>query len=78
MHAYLTGHRVFGPYLRNYQEGKGIPLRAKVVALLMMWSSLAYALWRFETLWLQLGLLAIGAGVTVYLLRLPSSSNGSS
>ena len=73
LHHALMTHRVCGPYLRNYHEGRGIPVRAKVIALLMMWSSLGYALWRFEHLWLRLALLAIGAGVTFYLLRLPSS-----
>ena len=72
MHAYLMGHPVCGPYLRNYHEGRGIPLRAKVIALIMMWGSLGYALWRFEHLWLRLALLTIGAGVTLYLVRLPS------
>ena len=73
LHHALMAHPVCGPYLRNYHEGRGIPRRAKVIALLMMWSSLGVALWRFEHLWLRLALLAIGAGVTIYLLRLPSS-----
>ena len=73
MHHYLMTHRVFGPYLRNYHEGRGIPARAKVLALLMMWSSLAYVAWRYDHLWLRLALLAVGAGVTIYLLRLPSA-----
>jgi uncharacterized membrane protein YbaN (DUF454 family) len=74
MHRWLTEHRHFGSYLRNYQQGKGIPARAKVSALLMMWTSLAYAGWRVELWWLRLLLLAVGAGVSLYLLRLPTSS----
>lgn len=73
MHTWLMDHRMFGSYLRAYQEGKGIPARAKVLALVMMWSSLAYAAWRFEPVWLRLALLMVGAGVSLYLLRLPTS-----
>ena len=72
MHHWLMSHRVFGNYLRDYQEGRGIPARAKVLALVMMWSSLGYAVYRFEPLWLRLLLLAVGLGVSVYLLRLPT------
>lgn len=73
MHGWLLNHGMFGSYLRAYEEGKGIPARAKVVALVMMWSSLAYAMWRFDRLWLQAALLAVGTGVTLYLLRLPTN-----
>lgn len=72
MHRWLLSHGVFGEYLRNYEAGRGIPARAKALALVMMWSSLAYAGWRYELLWLRLLLLAIGLGVSIYLLRLPT------
>ena len=32
----LISNKTFGPYLKNYREGKGIPLRAKVIALSMI------------------------------------------
>jgi uncharacterized membrane protein YbaN (DUF454 family) len=72
MHDWLLGHRLFGQYLRNYQDGRGIPARAKVLALVMLWSSLGYASWRHDALALRLLLLAVGVGVSVYLLRLPT------
>ena len=73
MHQALLQHRIFGRYLSDYEQGRGIPRRAKITALLMMWSSLAYAMWRFEHPWLRLLLVLIGAGVTCYLLRLPNA-----
>ncbi len=76
MHHWLMTHRLFGDYLRNYGEGRGIPLRAKIVALLMMWSSLGYALWRFESVWLTVALLVIGTGVSIYMIRLPTCASG--
>ena len=72
MHDWLMHHRLFGDYLRNYEQGRGIPARAKVLALVMMWSSLAYAAWRYESVWLRVLIAAVGAGVSIYLVRLPS------
>ena len=33
LYDWLISNKTFGPYLKNYREGKGIPLRAKVIAL---------------------------------------------
>ena len=72
MHDWLMNHRLFGDYLRNYEQGRGIPVRAKLLALVMMWSSLAYAAWRYESTWLRVLIVIVGAGVSIYLLRLPN------
>tara|TARA_B100002003_G_C13830277_1_gene408130 strand:+ start:145 stop:561 length:417 start_codon:yes stop_codon:yes gene_type:complete len=36
LYDWLISNKTFGPYLKNYREGKGIPLRAKVIALSMI------------------------------------------
>ncbi|MDO9557986.1 MAG: YbaN family protein [Coriobacteriia bacterium] len=36
-HAWLIAHPLLGPYIRDYLSGKGMPLRAKIVALSLMW-----------------------------------------
>jgi uncharacterized membrane protein YbaN (DUF454 family) len=72
LHNWLLSHGTLGTYLRNFEEGRGIPARAKVLALLMMWSSIGYAAWRYPQLWLKALLILIALGVTIYLLRLPT------
>ena len=69
LHGWLLNHRVFGVYLRNYEAGNGIPLRAKIVASVMMWSSLVVAMVRFEHLGLRIALVLIGCSVSLYLWR---------
>ena len=69
LHRWLLHHRVFGVYLRNVEAGNGIPLKAKIVALAMMWTSLAYSIVRFDHLGLRIALLAIGCAVSIYLWR---------
>ncbi len=69
LHGWLVNHRVFGVYLRNFEAGNGIPLRAKIVASVMMWSSLVVAMLRFEHLGLRIALAVIGCSVSLYLWR---------
>jgi uncharacterized membrane protein YbaN (DUF454 family) len=69
LHRWLLQHRVFGAYLRNVEAGNGIPLRAKIVALALMWTSLGVSFLRFEHTGLRILLLAIGCAVSIYLLR---------
>jgi len=70
MHRWLLTNPLFGEYLRNYEEQRAIPLRAKIVALLLMWGSILFSVWKVEPLPLKLMLLAIATGVSVYLLRM--------
>ena len=69
LHGWLLNHRVFGVYLRNFEAGKGIPLRAKIVASVMMWSSLVVAVIRFEHFGLRIALVLVGCSVSLYLWR---------
>jgi uncharacterized membrane protein YbaN (DUF454 family) len=69
MHAWLLGNKVFGKYLSDFEQGRGIPRRAKITILVLMWASLAYSMFRFHHTWLSLMLFCIGAGVTVYLVK---------
>ena len=72
LHRWLLSHGRLGAYIRAYEEGRGIPLRGKVVGLAMMWASIGYAVYRFPVPLLQVTLLLVAAGVTACLLRLPT------
>lgn len=70
MHRWLLQNRLFGETLRNYENSKAIPLRAKVVALLLLWSSMLFSIWTVGQPALKAMLVVIGVGVTVFLLRM--------
>ena len=70
MHQWLLGNRLFGPYLANLQAGRGIPMRAKIIALAFMWTSLAISAWYVPLPWVRPLLLIPGIGVTWHLLRM--------
>ena len=72
MHQWLLQQPQLGPYIRNFEAGRGIPLRAKISALILMWGSLALSMWIVPLAWVRLLLLLPGIGVTIYLCRLPT------
>jgi hypothetical protein len=43
MHKWLLGNRWFGEYIRNYQEGKGIPMKTKILAMSFLWVAILYS-----------------------------------
>jgi len=76
-YRWLLEHRHLGPIVGNYLDGRGIPLRAKVTAVGLIWVTIPLTAFFFITLsWVRMLLLTIGLGVTVYLVRLPLRGEG--
>jgi hypothetical protein len=70
-HRWLLTNRLFGRYIRDYREGRGVSLRHKVAALALLWLTIGYAVLRVvPTWWGKLALLGIAIGVTVHLVRM--------
>lgn len=70
MHRWLLGNSLFGEYLRNIEEKRGIPLKGKVMTLALLWVSLAFSIYTVRPLLLKGMLVAIGAGVSAWILRM--------
>jgi uncharacterized membrane protein YbaN (DUF454 family) len=43
MHKWLLNNKWFGEYIRNYTEGKGIPLKTKIVAVSLLWITIGFS-----------------------------------
>jgi uncharacterized membrane protein YbaN (DUF454 family) len=76
MHRWLRNHRLFGEYLRNFEDKRALPLRGKVVTLVLLWVSMVYSISIVKPLLLRLLLLAIAIGVTVMILRMKTLETG--
>jgi uncharacterized membrane protein YbaN (DUF454 family) len=74
LHKWLLSNRWFGEYIKNYQAGRGIPLKTKIFTLSLLWLAIIYSTFFVvdEILIAQIVLLAIAAGVSVHLIRLPT------
>lgn len=70
-HRWLLGNHWFGQYIKNYQQGRGILLRDKIIALIALWLALSFTvLTTAPAWWVKLLLLSVGIGVTMHILRI--------
>jgi uncharacterized membrane protein YbaN (DUF454 family) len=76
LHGWLMGNRLLGGYIRNFKERRGIPLRARVTTVLLLWLPLAYSIYRLDLLWLELLLLLMGVTWSVLILRMKGVRGG--
>jgi len=80
MYNWLLNNKWFGEYIRNYKEGRGLPMRTKVTALTVLWVTILVSTVFFLNrllppqlvLPMQLVMIAVAVGVSVHILRLPT------
>ncbi len=74
LHGWLLAHRRFGPFIRDFQEGKGIPLRGKVIAVSAMTVAFTYAtIFALSNTWARIAFVAIGVWAVWYVLHFPTA-----
>lgn len=68
---WLLSNRWFGVYLRHYREGKGIPLKQKILTLLVLWGTIGLTVGFAVRAWyIQLVLVGVAVGVTLHLSKI--------
>ena len=68
---WLIYHKWFGNYIRNYREGRGIPLITKITAITLLWLTIGYSvLFVVPLLLVRILLIGIATGVTIHLLKI--------
>lgn len=68
---WLITNKYLGKFIRDYRDHRGMPLRAKVIAVLMLNIAIGYsALFAVDLFWVKILLFTIAIGVTVYLVSL--------
>ena len=73
----LLGNRWLGAYIRNYRDGRGIPLRMKAITIAGLWSTISLTIITVvASHWGQLALATIALAVTIHLLRIKTLRGG--
>lgn len=73
MHHWLLTNRIFGSYIRNYKEGKGMSPKAKIFTLTLLWATILISTVCFTDLVvIQVVLLVVCIGVTAHLVKIPT------
>lgn len=73
MHRWMINNRVFGEFIRNYMEGRGISLRQKIFTITFLWLmiifSIFYVVYSFL---LRILVFLIAVTVSIHIIRLPT------
>jgi hypothetical protein len=73
LYNWLLNNKYFGNYIRNYREGKGIPLKAKIISISLLILTIGYtAIFVIHIFWVRICLLLIAIGVSIHILSLPT------
>ena len=71
LYNWLISNRVFGRYLKNYMEKKGIPLGVKIFTILLLWITILISVIFFvRIIWVDILLVIIAVGVTIHLIMI--------
>jgi uncharacterized membrane protein YbaN (DUF454 family) len=66
-HSWLINNRLFGAYIRNYIEGRGIPLKVKLFTIALLWATIGISIWLAANLVVTIILSVIAAAVTLHI-----------
>lgn len=70
-YIWLIKNKVFGSYIKNYREGKGIPLKVKIIAIIFLWITIMVSTLLFiDVFWIRILLILIAVGVTIHILTI--------
>jgi len=75
---WLMNHRVFGPLIRDWRDGKGMSARAKTMAVGTIVLTIGTSVALIPVLWVKALLLLIALLLCTYLLRLPTKPTAAS
>ncbi len=68
---WLINNRVFGTYIKNYRDGKGIPVRVKLFAISLLWVAiLISAFFAVENNALKILLIVIAILVSIHIITI--------
>ena len=71
-YAWLLSNPMFGPFIRDWRAGLGMPLRAKVLAVTLIVLTVGSSILIIPVLWVKILLACVGVGVSAYLVTRPT------
>jgi hypothetical protein len=68
---WLMNNRWFGSYIKNYREGRGIPLIFKIFTITLLWFTILTSIYFvINNFWIELILLIIAIAVTIHIVTI--------
>ena len=70
----LLNNRFIGAYVRNYVQGRGMPLKIKIITILLLWITITCSIiFAVQGLIIRAILLIIAIGVSVHILLIKTT-----
>jgi len=71
---WLLNNRLFGKYIKNYREGKGIPVYLKIMVIILLWTTISLSIvFAVELLLVRILLAVIALCVSIHILKIKTS-----
>lgn len=68
---WLISNKWFGNYIENYREGRGVPLKIKVLSISFLWITISFSVFLIvANFWVRIILILIAIGVTIHILTI--------
>ena len=72
MHHWILNNRWFGSYIKNYKEGRGIPLGTKGFIVALLWVTITYSAFLVDVIIVRIVLFVVAIVVSAHILTLPT------
>jgi uncharacterized membrane protein YbaN (DUF454 family) len=70
-YRWLLNNRFFGTYIKNYIEGKGMPLRIKIYTIALLWTTISLSIFLISpSIVVKIILVIVAIGVTLHIILL--------
>jgi len=73
---WLLNNKWFGNYIKNYREGKGVPLKVKILTISILWATIIISCVIVSSLLVWIILVLIAIGVTIHVLTIRTFKKG--
>jgi hypothetical protein len=68
---WLMNNRWFGSYIKNYRDGRGIPLKFKILTITLLWLTILTSIYFvINNFLIEIILIIIAIGVTIHILTI--------
>jgi len=70
-YKWLMKNKWFGNYIKNYREGRGVPLKFKIFTISLLWITILFSIYYvIDNFWVEIILFMIAVGVTTHIITI--------
>ena len=67
---WLLSNKLFGNLIKNYREGKGLPIKVRVITIALLWITIVISIVFIQNFGIQILLLIIATLVSIHVARI--------